>query len=110
MAGTRMRRVNEAVREVVAETIADELVDEPELGFVTVTDVETSPDLRHAKIFVTVLEPELRDSSLALLGDEAPMIQAEINSQLRLKRTPTLRFIYDETGDKAERVNRLLGS
>ena len=104
-----MRRVNESIREVVALTIAGELVDAPELGFVTVTGVETSPDLRHAKVFVTVLEDAKRDSSLELLGQSAPMIQSEINAQMRLKRTPTLRFLYDDTGEKAERVNRLLG-
>jgi ribosome-binding factor A len=103
-----MRRVNEAIREVVAETIADQLADDPELGFVTVTDVETSPDLRHAKVYVTVLETEMRESSLEVLERSAGLIQAEINAQMRLKRTPALRFIYDDTGEKAERVERLL--
>jgi ribosome-binding factor A len=103
-----MRRVNEAIREVVAETIADQLADDAELGFVTVTEVETSPDLRHAKVFVTVLESEMRESSLEVLERSAGLIQAEINAQMRIKRTPALRFIYDDTGEKAERVERLL--
>lgn len=107
MATSRMRRVNEAMREVIAETITDDL-DEPDLGFVTVTGVETSTDLRHAKVFVTVLEADLRDSSLEILQGSAAMLQSEINAQMRLKRTPTLRFIYDDTGEKAERVSRLL--
>ena len=108
MASTRMRRVNEAIREVVAEGISDELADDPELGFVTVTEVETSSDLRHAKVFVTVLEPEMRESSLAVLERSAAFLQGQINAQMRLKRTPTLRFVYDETGEKAARVERLL--
>ena len=109
MATSRMRRINEAMREVIAETIAEDLVDEPELGFITVTDVEASPDIRHAKVFVTVLEPEMKESSLDVLTAAAPLIQAQTNAQMRLKRTPSLRFLYDDTGEKAERVNRLLG-
>ena len=62
MTGERMRRVNEAVREVLSARIATGLKD-PRIGFVTVTAVETSPDLRHARVFVSVLgDDEERDA------------------------------------------------
>ena len=108
MAGERMRRVNEAIRQVLADTLAGELAD-PRLGFVTVTDVSTSPDLRQARVFVSVLgSDEERDGSLAALASAHGVLQAKIASQLSLKRTPRLEFVYDPTTDRAMRVESLL--
>ena len=71
MATGRMRRVDEAVRQVIGDAVASELKD-PRVGFVTVTDVRTSPDLRHARVYVSVLgagggpsEPQEREDTLA---------------------------------------------
>jgi ribosome-binding factor A len=104
-----MRRVDEAVREVLGETINQELKD-PRIGFVTVTDVKTSPDLRHARVYVSVLggEPE-RDDTLAGLASAHGILQSRIAAQLRMKRTPTLEFLYDDTTDRAMRMEELLG-
>jgi ribosome-binding factor A len=108
MASPRMRRVNAAVREVVSAHIAEDLSD-PRIGFVTVTGVDTSPDLRQARVFVTVLgdEPARRDA-LAGLESASGYLQAQVGSQLRMKRTPTLEFRYDESTDRGVRVARLL--
>jgi ribosome-binding factor A len=108
MAGERMRRVNEAVRQVLADALAGELAD-PRLGFVTVTDVKTSPDLRSARVYVSVLGGEdARASSLTALRSAHGVLQSRIATQLELKRTPRLEFVYDGTTDRALRVESLL--
>jgi len=108
MAGERMRRVDEAVRQVLADALAGELSD-PRVGFVTVTDVKTSPDLRAARVFVSVLGDEsARAESLAGLRSAHGVLQAAIAGQLHLRRTPTLEFVYDSTTDRALRVETLL--
>ena len=103
-----MRRVNEAVREVVSTHIADDLRD-PRVGFVTVTSVETSPDLRHARVYVTVLgDEDARGEALAGLGSASGFLQAQIARELRMKNTPTLDFVYDETTDRGFRIDQLI--
>ena len=103
-----MRRVDEAVRQVLADALAGELSD-PRAGFITVTDVKRSPDLRAARVFVSVLgDEDARADSLAALRSAHGLLQSRIASQLRLKRTPTLEFVYDPTTDRALRVESLL--
>lgn len=105
-----MRRINEALREVIGEAIASELED-PRIGFVTVTAVDTSPDLRSAKVYVSVLgSEEERQATLRALRAAHGVLQATIAHQMRLKRTPTLTFHYDETIERGARVSRLLDS
>jgi ribosome-binding factor A len=104
----RMRRVNEALREVLSARIAGGLKD-PRIGFVTVTAVETSPDLRHARVFVSVLgNRRQREDSLAGLQHAHGLLQAEIARVMHMKRTPALKFVYDETVEKGMRINELL--
>ncbi|HEX4730426.1 MAG TPA: 30S ribosome-binding factor RbfA [Solirubrobacterales bacterium] len=108
MAGARMRRVNEVLREVVGVVVSNELVD-PRLGFVTVTGVETSPDLRTAKVFVSVLgDATERDATLDALRSSHGVIQSRIAAETRMKRTPTLTFHYDDTIAKGVRISHLL--
>jgi ribosome-binding factor A len=108
MAGPRMRRINEVLREVVGAAVAGELND-PRIGFVTVTSVETSPDLRTAKVFVSVLgDEDEREATLSGLRSSHGVIQARIAAETRMKRTPTLTFHYDDTIEKASRVSELL--
>ena len=103
-----MRRVNEAIREILGDAIATELKD-PRIGFVTVTEVDTSPDLRAARVYVSVLgSPEDRESSLAGLRSSHGVLQGKIANGMRMKRTPTLTFEYDENVDRADRISRLL--
>lgn len=108
MAGARMRRVNEAVREVLSSQLAEGLKD-PRIGFVTVTGVETSPDLRFARVYVSVLGDEgERQASLEALESSRGFLQARIGDELRMKRTPALSFQYDETVERADRMSRLI--
>jgi ribosome-binding factor A len=103
-----MRRVNEAVRVVLGEAIASDLQD-PRVGFVTVTGVKTSSDLRHARVYVSVLgDAEARTASLEGLDSAHGFLQGVIATQLTLKHTPTLSFHYDESVDHGMRITELL--
>jgi len=103
-----MRRINEVLREVIGAAIASDLSD-PRIGFVTVTSVETSPDLRSAKVHVSVLgDEEAREASLAGLRASHGVIQSKIAAETRMKRTPTLSFRYDATVEQGMRISRLL--
>jgi ribosome-binding factor A len=104
----RMRRVNEAVREVVSARIAEGLRD-PRIGFVTVTSVDTSPDLRQARVYVSVLgDPEEREATMAGLESAHGVLQQAVASELRLKHTPTLQFVFDESIQRGMRISELL--
>src|SRR5690348_17871535 len=100
MSDGRMRRVDEAVRAVLSDAISKDLKD-PRVGFVTVTAVKTSPDLRHARVYVSVLGDEhARAASMEGLRSAQGFLQSQLASELTLKRTPTLTFEYDETVDR----------
>jgi ribosome-binding factor A len=114
MTSGRMRRVDEAVRQVISDVMAGDLKD-PRVGFVTVTDVRTSADLRHARVYVSVLgadgspsAPDEREATLAGLRSANGYLQGRVASELHLKRTPALEFVYDETTDRAMRVDELI--
>jgi ribosome-binding factor A len=103
----RMRRVNEAVKEVVSEAVGE--LKDPRIGFVTVTGVETSPDLRHARVFVSVLGSEAkRRKTLAGLEAAHGVLQARVARELRMKRTPLLAFEYDPTVERGVRMTQLI--
>ena len=103
----RMRRVNESLREVLSEGIGD--LKDPRVGFVTVTGVDTSPDLRHARVFVSVLGNERkRDDTLAALQSAHGVLQGRLSRELRLKRTPQLAFEYDPSVERGVRMTQLI--
>ncbi len=109
MTAGRMRRVDEAVREVLSDAIASDIKD-PRVGFVTVTAVSTSSDLRHATVYVSVLGDEgVRDRSMAGLQSAHGFLQKRVARELRIKHTPTLDFAYDDSVDRSLRINELLG-
>jgi ribosome-binding factor A len=103
-----MRRVNEAMREVLSDAIATDIKD-PRVGFVTVTGVETSSDLRHARVYVSVLgDDPTREGTLDGLRSAHGFLQRRLASELRLKHTPALTFAYDDSIDHGMRINELL--
>jgi len=109
-----MRRVDEAIRQVVGDAVAGELKD-PRVGFVTVTDVRTSADLRHARVYVSVLgdagrpsTSEQREATMAGLRSAHGFLQSKVATELHLKRTPTIELFYDDTTDRALRVDELI--
>ena len=108
MAGARMRRVDKAVREVVSAHIAEDLKD-PRIGFVTVTGVETSADLRSARVYVSVLGDEAeRAAALVGLASASGYLQRLVGDELHMKRTPTLTFVHDDSVDTGMRISELI--
>lgn len=103
----RMRRVNESVREVLSEAVLE--LKDPRIGFVTVTRVQTSPDLRHAKVYVSVLGNDAkRRKSLDGLEAAHGVLQTTIARRLRMKRTPTLAFEFDPSVAEGVRMSKLI--
>jgi ribosome-binding factor A len=103
----RMRRVNESVRQVLAEALLD--LKDPRIGLVTVTGVDTSPDLRHATVYVSVLGSEKkRAASMRGLDAAHGLLQARIGRELRMKRTPQLAFEYDPSVERGVRMTQLI--
>lgn len=107
MTTARMRRVNESMRQVLSEALL--ALKDPRIGFVTVTGVDTSPDLRHAVVYVSVLGGEKkRQRSLAALEAAHGVLQAQVSRELRLKRTPQLAFEYDPSVEHGVRMSKLI--
>jgi ribosome-binding factor A len=103
-----MRRVDEAMREVLSDVLSHDLKD-PRVGFVTVTDVKTSPDLRHARVYVSILgDAEAVTASLEGLASAHGYLQGRVGSELRLKNTPALEFVHDDTAARAQRLEQLI--
>lgn len=108
MPGRRPQRVAEQIREEVSQIILGEMRD-PRIGLVTVTEVKVSADLRHARVFVGILgSDEQVADSLAALKAGAGFIRRELSSAMRLRYTPELHFVYDETTRTAARIEELL--
>jgi ribosome-binding factor A len=108
MPGDRLRRVNEALRQVLSDAITQDLKD-PRVGFVTVTAVDVSPDLRHARVFVSVLgDASAKEGSLDGLRAAHGYLQRRIGGELRLKHTPTLNFAIDESIERGMRISELI--
>ena len=103
----RMRRVNESVREVLSEAIGE--LKDPRIGFVTVTSVQTTTDLKQATVWVSVLgtAPE-RERTLAGLRAAHGFLQARVARELGLRRTPVLLFEYDPSVERGVRMTKLI--
>jgi ribosome-binding factor A len=107
--GHRLLRINESIKETLSSVITAEGLKDPRIGFVTVTGVKTTPDLRHAKVYVSVLGGRVeREATLEALEKSRGYLQAHINGALRMKRTPQLQFFYDDTLDNALRIEKAM--
>lgn len=103
-----MRRIDEVMRKVIGSAVATELED-PRIGFVTVTSVTTSPDLRSARVYVSLLGDEAdREATLSALASSHGKLQAAIAREVRIKHTPTLTFYYDDSLERGVRLTQLL--
>ena len=103
-----MRRINEVMRKVIGGAIPRDLED-PRIGFVTVTAVDTTADLRTARVYVSVLgDDSEREATLAALRSSHGLLQAAVAREIRMKRTPTLTFHYDEGPERGVRLSQLL--
>jgi ribosome-binding factor A len=103
----RMRRVNESIRQVLSQAVPE--LKDPRIGFVTVTGVVTTGDLRQATVFVSVLgSDQARASTLQGLTAAHGVLQAGLGRQLKLKRTPQLTFEYDPSVERGVRMSKLI--
>jgi ribosome-binding factor A len=104
----RTDRIDELLRQEITSIVARDVAD-PRVGFVTVTSVETTPDLRHAKVWVSVIgQPAERDAAVTALGHAMPFVRRELGMRLRLKRIPDLHVRLDDTAERGTRVLQLL--
>lgn len=104
----RTERVDELLRQEIGALLAKEVAD-PRIGFATITDVETSPDLRHAKVWVSVIgQKGDRDETLRALQSAMPFIRHELGRRLRIKRIPDLHVHLDDSAERGTRVLHLL--
>jgi ribosome-binding factor A len=105
-----MRRVNEAIKEIIGAALTKDLKD-PRIGFVTLTGVETAQDLTHAKVFVSVYGKKVeKDATMEALRHSRPYLQRLIADEMKLRRTPALEFVYDESVDRGMRIQAMLKS
>jgi len=106
--GSRPARVGDQIRSELADLLAREVHD-PGIGFITLTRVQVTPDLQQARVYYTVLgdEPTRQKSSRAL-GRAAPFLRRQIGTRLRLRRTPELIFVYDESIAGQDRIEQIL--
>jgi ribosome-binding factor A len=103
----RLRRIDESMRKILSEGIAE--LKDPRLGFVTVTAVEITKDLEHATVWVSVFgDEEARSRTLGVLEGAAGVLQARVNRELHLRRTPHLRFTYDAAVERGVQMSRLI--
>jgi ribosome-binding factor A len=106
--GRRPERLGHEIRVILAELISRQVKD-PRIGFVTVTRVEVTPDLHHARVFVSVLgSPEEQESSIEGLSSAAGFLRHEIGHTLKLRRAPVLAFVLDHGAEAVERIDMLL--
>jgi len=103
----RMRRVNESLRQVLSEALLE--LKDPRIGFVTVTDVETAPDLSTARVWVSVIgQPDERQKALRALEHAMPFVRHELGTKIRIRRIPELLIREDESAQRGTRVLQLL--
>ena len=108
MTGRRQERLAEQIKEEVSMIIAGE-VEDPRVGYVTVTEARLTPDLKYAKIYVSVIGSEKEiDESLAALKHAAGFIRTQLGVVLQMKRTPELHFVFDNTTETATRIEQIL--
>jgi ribosome-binding factor A len=104
----RTDRIDELLRQEIGSILARDVAD-PRIGFATITKVETAPDLRHARVWVSVIgDQAVRDESVAALGRAMGFVRRELGTRLRLKRIPDLHVRLDETAERGTRVLQIL--
>ncbi|MBE21165.1 MAG: ribosome-binding factor A [Acidobacteria bacterium] len=104
----RRERLGDQLRVEIADLIQKEVRD-PRVGFVTVTEVRMSPDLKHARVYVSILgDKEQTAESLDALERSRGFLKSKIGHRLKLRYVPQLRFVLDETLDESARIESLL--
>ena len=105
----RPQRLGDLIQREVSDLIRDEVRD-PRIGMITITSVDVSPDMSHAKVFFTVLEKHKLPDTLTGLGRSAGFLRSQLAKRIKMYTTPQLRFVYDESVEQGDRISRLIDS
>jgi len=105
----RPQRLGDLIQREVAELIRLEVRD-PRVGMITITSVDVSPDMSHAKIFFTVLEKDKLQDTVQGLARSAGFLRSQLAKRIKMYTTPELRFAYDESVERGDRLSRLIDS
>jgi ribosome-binding factor A len=104
----RTDRIDQLLREEIGAILTRDVQD-PRIGFVTITDVETAPDLSTARVWVSIIgQPEERTKTMRALEHAMPFVRRELGARIRLRRIPELHVRADDTAERGTRVLRLL--
>jgi ribosome-binding factor A len=103
----RPQKLGDLIQREVSDLIRLELRD-PRVGMITITSVDVSPDMTHAKIYFTVLEKDKLQDTLAGLKRSAGFLRAQLAKRVQMYTTPELRFVYDESVERGDRLSRLI--
>ena len=109
MSRGRPQKVADLIQRELSELLRLEVRD-PRVGMVTITSVDVSPDLSHAKVFVTLLEKEKLAETLQGLQRASGFLRSQLAHRMKLYTTPELRFIYDESVERGDHLSRLIDS
>jgi ribosome-binding factor A len=108
MASQRPTRVGDQIRQEIADLLAREVHD-PGIGFLTITRVNVTPDLQHARVnYTTMGDEKARRESQRALERAAPFLRRQLGRRLRLRRIPELQFFFDESVERQDRIERIL--
>src|SRR5688500_18836457 len=106
--GSRPDRVGEQIRKELSELIAREVQD-PGIGFVTLTRVKMTPDLQNARVYYTIIgDAKARQDTQRALGRATPFLRRQVGHRVRLKNVPTLEFFYDESIERQDRIEEIM--
>ena len=109
MSKGRPQKVADLIQRELSELIRLELRD-PRVGMVTITSVDVSPDLSHAKVFFTILDKKLLSETIQGLQRAAGFLRSQLSHRMSMYTTPELRFVYDESVERGDRLSQLIDS
>ena len=109
MSHGRPQRVADLIQRELSDLIRREVRD-PRVGMVTLTSVDVSPDLSHAKVFFTLLQKEKIEETAQALQRAAGFLRSQLAHRMKMYTTPELRFVYDESVERGDRLSRLIDS
>lgn len=105
----RPQRLGDLMQRDLSELIRMELRD-PRVGMITITSVDVSPDMSHAKVFFTMLEKDKLEDTLHGLKRSAGFLRSQLAKRIKMYTTPELRFTYDESVERGDHLSRLIDS
>lgn len=109
MSRGRPQKVADLIQRELADLLRRDVRD-PHVGMVTITSVDVSPDLSHAKVFFTLLKLEKKDDTTRALQRAAGFLRSQLAHRMKMYTTPELRFVYDESVERGDRLSRLIDS